>query len=183
MQLVLELLRQRVGSPLSYASIAGDVGVAPNTVKKYIQILEALFIVFRVVPHSRNIARSLLKEPKIYFYDTGLVKGDAGARFENLVAVSLLKHVMGRTDTHGRRHELRYLRTKEGREVDFCLVEEEAPILMIEAKYADAHLATSLLAFSMRYQIPGVQVVRHLKRERQEEGVEVRSARSFLERL
>ena len=69
-QLILELLRSRTGSPVSYQSIAEDVGVSPNTVKKYIQILESLFIIFKVTPYSRNIARSVLKTPKIYFYDT-----------------------------------------------------------------------------------------------------------------
>jgi len=72
LELVLELLRLRVGSPVSYQSIARDVGISPNTVKKYIQIFESLFIVFKTSPYSRNIARSILKEPKIYFYDTGM---------------------------------------------------------------------------------------------------------------
>ena len=85
-QLVFELLRERVGSSLSYTAIAEDAHISPTTVKKYIQILEALYIVFRVAPFSKNIARSLLKEPKIYFFDTGLVNGDNGARFENFVA-------------------------------------------------------------------------------------------------
>jgi predicted AAA+ superfamily ATPase len=85
-RLVFDLLRERVGSPVSYSSIAEDVQIAPNTVKKYIQILEALYVVFRVTPFSRNIARSLLKEPKIYFFDTGLIKGDKGAKFENQTA-------------------------------------------------------------------------------------------------
>ncbi len=183
MRLVMELLRNGVGSPLSYASIARDVGVAPNTVKKYIQILEALFIVFRVVPFSRNMARSLLKAPKIYFYDTGLVKEDPGARFENLVAVSLQKHIMGLTDVLGKSHELHYLRTKDGLEVDFCLIEENTPTLMIEAKFADAHLSTSLLGFQKKYAIRAVQLVRHLKRESQKEGVEIRQACGFLENL
>jgi predicted AAA+ superfamily ATPase len=183
MRLVMELLRNGVGSPVSYASIARDVGTAPNTVKKYIQILEALFIVFRVIPHSRNIARSLLKEPKIYFYDNGLVKKDPGARFENMVAVSLQKHVMGLIDTLGKIHELRYLRTKDGREVDFCLVENNTPTLMIETKFAHAHLSTSLLGFQKKYGIRAVQLVRHLKRESQKTGVEIREARGFLEDL
>ena len=85
-QLVFELLKQKVGSPISYKSIAEDVSISPNTVKKYIQIFEALYIVFKITPFSKNIARSLLKEPKIYFFDTGLIKGDKGAKFENLVA-------------------------------------------------------------------------------------------------
>ncbi len=60
-RLVFELLRAKVGSPISYQSISEDVAISPHTVKKYIQILEALYIVFRVTPFSNNIARSLLK--------------------------------------------------------------------------------------------------------------------------
>ncbi|MCD6055904.1 MAG: hypothetical protein K0R12_866 [Gammaproteobacteria bacterium] len=66
-RLVFELLRKRVGSPISYTAIAEDAAISPNTVKKYIAILEALYIIFRVTPFSKNTARSLLKEPKVYF--------------------------------------------------------------------------------------------------------------------
>jgi hypothetical protein len=183
MRLLLELLRERVGSPISYASLARDLQAAPNTVKKYIEILEALFIVFRVTPFSRNIARSLLKEPKIYFFDTGMTKDDPGARFENLMAVSLLKHVWGLTDTTGRRHELKYLRTKDRREVDFCLVKEQTATQLIEAKYADAKPAKSLVYFRERLSLPATQVVRHLKRQRIESGLEIRRASTFLSHL
>ena len=75
MRLLLEMLRGRVGSPLSYTSIADDIQIAPNTVKKYIGILEALYVIFLVRPFHRQIARSILKEPKAYFYDSGFVKG------------------------------------------------------------------------------------------------------------
>ncbi|MCK5783576.1 MAG: ATP-binding protein, partial [Desulfobacterales bacterium] len=112
MQLLLELLRSRVGSPVSYKSIAEDIQIAPNTVKKYIQILESLYIIFKVTPFSKKIARSILKEPKIYFFDTGLVKGDEGVKFENLTALSLLKHVYGMHDFKGLPYTLNYLRTK-----------------------------------------------------------------------
>lgn len=183
MQLLLELLRDRVGSTISYASLARDLQAAPNTVKKYIEILEALFIVFRVTPFSRNIARSLLKEPKIYFFDTGMTKDDPGARLENLMAVSLLKHVWGLTDTTGRRHELKYLRTKDRREVDFCLVKEQTATQLIEAKYADAKPAKSLVYFRERLSLPATQVVRHLKRQRSESGLELRRASTFLSHL
>lgn len=98
LQTIMKLLQRKVGSPVSYKSIADDVGIAPATVKKYIQILEALYVVFQVTPYSKNIARSLLKEPKIYFYDTGLVVGDTDAKFENFMAVSLLKHAYAKTD-------------------------------------------------------------------------------------
>lgn len=183
MQLVLQLLQRGVGSPVSTASIARDVGVAPNTVKKYIQVLEALFIVFRVTPHSRNVARSILKEPKIYFFDTGLVKDDPGTRFENMVAVCLFKHAMGMTDSQGKAHALHYLRTKEGKEVDFCLLRQGNPVLLAEAKLSGSTLIPQLALFSERLRVPAVQLVRHLKRERKEAGIEIRNALTFLASL
>ena len=75
MRLLLELLRSRVGSPISYTSIAQDLQIAPNTVRRYIDILESLLIVFTVRPFHTNVARAILKEPKLYFYDTGFVLG------------------------------------------------------------------------------------------------------------
>ncbi|MBS0655944.1 MAG: ATP-binding protein, partial [Verrucomicrobia bacterium] len=117
-RLIFELLRQRVGSPVSYSSLAEDTHISPTTVKKYIEILEALYIIFRVTPFSNNIARSLLKEPKIYFFDTGLVNGDGGARFENFIACCLLKHIFGKIDYQAEAYSLHYLQTKEKNEVD-----------------------------------------------------------------
>ncbi len=183
MQTVLQLLQRSVGSTVSYASIARDVAISPNTVKKYIQILEALFIVFRVLPHSRNVARSLLKEPKIYFYDIGMVKKEGGARFENLMALSLLKHVRGRTDAQGQRVELRYLRTKQKKEVDFCLVNENEPELMLEAKLSESQIDSSLIYFHERLGIPAIQVVKNLKRERQEGSIRVLKGERYLRGL
>ena len=77
-RLFAQLLRQRVGSPLSLASISRDLGVSPTTLKKYLEILEALYIVFVVRPWHDNIARAVLQTPKVYFFDTGLVEGDDG---------------------------------------------------------------------------------------------------------
>ena len=182
-QLVMDLLREKVGSPISYKSIAEDVGIAPNTVKKYIQIFEALYIIFRVTPYSRNIARSLLKEPKIYFFDTGLIKGDQGILFENMVAVSLLKHVYGIVDNEGIRAGLHYIRTKEGKEIDFCLTEEGKAVQILEIKSNDANLSKNLLYFNKKYNLPAKQIVMNLKRQRKSEGIEIRSGISFLKGL
>lgn len=182
-QLVLELLRRRVGSPVSYTSIAEDVGISPNTVKKYIQIFESLYIIFRVVPFSKNVARSLIKEPKIYFYDTGMVKDDAGILFENMVAVSLLKHTMTKTDYQGDEWLLAYIRTKDGKEVDFCIVKNNEAHLLIEVKFSDDDISKSLVKICAELKIPGVQLVMNLKRERKEGTIEIRSADSFLAEL
>jgi predicted AAA+ superfamily ATPase len=179
-QMVLDLLRSRTGSPISYASIAQDVQVAPNTVKKYIQVFEALYIVFKVTPFSRNIARSILKEPKIYFFDTGLVRGDEGARLENMTALCLLKHVCAQADLLGQPWALHYMRTKDGKEVDFCLVRDNRPELLIEVKRSDPVPAKALIDFHERYAIPGAQLVLYLKREKKEKGIEIRSAMEFL---
>ncbi|MFZ2310042.1 MAG: ATP-binding protein, partial [Patescibacteria group bacterium] len=166
-QLVFELLRHKVGSSVSYASIAEDVGISQITVKKYINILESLYIVFKVTPYSKKIARSILKEPKIYFYDNGLVIGDDGIKLENLVAVSLLKSVKGRNDYLGKSESLHYLRTKEKKEVDFALVDSDNQISQIlEVKLSDDNLSKNLKYFSESYNLPAVQLVNNLKREK-----------------
>ncbi len=69
MRLFVEMLRDRVGSPLSLASLARDLSVTQHTLKRYLDILEALFVVFVIHPWHSNVARSLLKAPKVYFYD------------------------------------------------------------------------------------------------------------------
>lgn len=183
MQLTLELLRRRVGSPISVTSLAQDVACSPNTIRKYMEILEALFIIFRVSPFHQNIARSLLKEPKIYFYDTGMAKGDDGVRFENLVAVSLLKHVNAIEDYEGKRAALHYLRTKEKKEVDFAAVVEDRPITIIEAKLTESELSPSLRFFREKYDLPAVQVVRYLRQERMVGDIPIRRALDFLREL
>ena len=182
-RLVFELLRERVGSPVSYSSIAEDVAISPNTVKKYIQILEALYIVFRVTPYSKNIARSLLKEPKIYFFDTGLVKGDNGIKFENLVAQCLLKHTFAKIDYEAQNYALKYLHTKEGHEVDFALVRDQKIEQIIEVKNADYAVHPNLRYFHEKYHLPAFQVVKDLKREKMENEIEVVQGERFLKNL
>ena len=182
-RLVFELLRERVGSSVSYSSIAEDVAISPSTVKKYIQILEALYIVFRVTPFSNNIARSLLKEPKVYFFDVGLVKGDAGARFENFVATCLLKHTLAQVDCYAKNMSLNYLQTKERQEVDFVLVKDKTVEKMIEVKHADNTIHPGLKYFHEKYRYPAVQIVQNLKQERVDSGIEVIRGVNFLKSL
>lgn len=183
MQLIFDLLRQRVGTPVSLTSLAEDVAISPNTVKKYIQILEALYIVFRVTPFSKNIARSLLKEPKIYFFDTGLVEGDEGKRFENFCAVCLYKHILAKLDFEAEKYSLHYLRTKEQHEVDFALVKKDRIERMIEVKLRNHSIEEGMLYFHKKYQLPGIQIVKDLMREKVEKGIEIVEAKQFLSSL
>jgi uncharacterized protein len=183
LQLTVELLRQRVGSPVSFSSIARDVGASPTTIAKYVQLLEGLFLVFRVTPFSRDIARSLLKEPKIYFYDTAMVNGDNGARLENVVAVSLLKDLWGRSDYLGEEWRLHYLRTKEGVETDFALVSNERIRHIIECKTTAGKVDKNLLYFSSKYSLKATQLCFNFRNDHTVGGIEMRSTGHFLEEL
>lgn len=184
MQLLLAMLRQRVGSQVSFTSIGRDIGISPVTVIKYVQVLEALCIVFRVTPFTRNIGRSLLKEPKLYFYDNGMVDNGAGPAFENTTAVSLLKHAWALNDHRAEEWSLNYLRTKEGREVDFCLVKDGRIRTIVECKAADAELSPQLVYFSRKYGLQAVQLVAELRHERKEgDRIEVRRAENYLKEL
>ena len=182
-QLVFNLLRDRVGSSVSYQSLAEDVAVSPVTIKKYIQILEALFVIFRVTPYSRNIARSILKEPKIYFFDTGLVQGDEGKKLENAVAVSLLKDIYGRADYFAEERTLHYLRTKDGQEVDFAIAHNQAIEKIIEVKLSNSSISEPLLYFHEKYNYPAIQLVKYLRHQTVHNKVQILSAESFLSQL
>ncbi|MFT4103344.1 MAG: ATP-binding protein [Burkholderiaceae bacterium] len=181
MRLLLELLRTRVGSPLSLASIGQDLGISQPTVRRYIDIFQALFIVFLVRPWHRNIARSVLQQPKVYFYDTGLVQGDDGLRFENLLATHLLKHVEWQQDAFGRDCGLHYLRTKDGAEIDFVISEDGRLAGLVECKWADATLHRALDRFAGEApDAAAVQVVRHLRQPERRGHVDILPAADWL---
>lgn len=184
MRLFLDLLRERVGSPLSLASIARDLAVAPATLKRYLDILQALFIVFTVHPWHRNIARALLQTPKVYFYDIGMVRGDVGARLENAVAAMLLKHVQFRRDAFGKDGALHYIRTKDGAEVDFALAEAGELTHLVECKHADNSLHRPLARFADKFpQTTAVQLVAELRQEEQRGRISIRHAGDWLAQL
>ena len=188
MRLFAQTLQQRVGSPLSIASIARDMAVAPKTLTRYLEILEALYIVFTVRPWSRNITRATLLQPKVYFFDTGLVQGDADVRFENLVACHLLKMTHWQQDALGKKVDLHFIRTKDGAEVDFALSDASAvdPVLthLIECKLSDGKPHAALRRFSLEQpQALAVQVVRDLRHERDHQTLQIRDAAAWLMQL
>ena len=124
------LLKDRIGSSISYANLARDLERDPNTIKRWLRLLENLYIIFRVTPFHKNIARSLLKEPKYYFYDHTYAEED-GARLENMVACALLKELQFIEDTQGKSTSLHYLRTKDGKEIDFLIcIEKQVKLLL-----------------------------------------------------
>jgi len=184
MRLFVELLRERVGSPLSLASIARDLAVSPSTLKRYLDILQALYIVFTVHPWHRNIARAILQTPKVYFFDTGLVRGDDGMRLENAVAAMLLKHVHFEQDANGKSTGLHYIRTKDGTEVDFALSEDERLTHLIECKLADNTVHRALAGFAGKFpEAEAIQLVRDLRQEEYRAPVQIVDAARWLAEL
>jgi predicted AAA+ superfamily ATPase len=181
MRLFVELLRERVGSPVSLASIARDLAVSPTTLKRYLDILQALYIVFTVQPWHRNVARAILQTPKVYFFDTGLVRGDEGARFENAVAAMLLKHVHFLQDARGQPAGLHYIRTKDGAEVDFALSNDKDLTHLIECKLSDNSPHRTLGGFAGRFpQAEAIQLVRDLRQEEYRSAIRITDAAPWL---
>jgi len=124
---LVDLLPARVGSPLSIANLASDLEVDYKTVKRWLEILEAMYVCFRVAPLGAPRIRAVKKEQKLYLWDWSAVE-DIGPRFENLVAGQLLKYCHWIEDTEGYPMELRYLRDTDKREVDFVVVKNRKPL-------------------------------------------------------
>lgn len=184
LQLFVNLLRERVGSPVKISSLAQMLQIAPNTATRYLEILEALYVVFRVTPWHRDVARSILKESKVYFFDTGLVRGDAGARLENAVAAMLLKHAHYRQDAEGKAVTLHTIRDKEQHEIDFVLAQENAITDLIEVKHADPAISPYFHRMAEHFpEASAVQIVAELRQETQRGRIEVVSAAEWLAEL
>lgn len=156
----LELLMLRlpdlVGSPLSINALREDLQVSHITVERWVSALERLFAVFRIAAFGAPRIRAVKKERKHYHFDWSLVPNQA-ARFENLVAAHLLKWVQFQEDTLGADIELRFFRDKDGREVDFVVVEDRKPTLFVEVKWADAEIDKSLKYLAAKF--PKVQAL------------------------
>lgn len=181
LQLLFELLRERVGSPLKLSNLAQALQISPTTATRYVEILEALYIVFRVTPWHRDVARGLLKEPKIYFLDTGLVKGDAGIKLENAVAAMLLKHCHHRQDAEGKPITLHTIRDKERHEIDFVLAEGDTVTDLVEVKLSDPTPSAYLHRMAERFApARAVQIVAELRQPAQHGLVEVAGADGWL---
>jgi predicted AAA+ superfamily ATPase len=164
------LLPDRVGSLFSLASVGRDLEVSIPTVKRWITYLKALYYLFEVKPWHRGVRRSLRREGKIYLWDYGAI-GNEAARFENLIASHLLKTCHFWTDSGHGDFELRYLRNKERREIDFLIVRDGVPWLPIEVKSGDLSPSDSWKALGPFLPCKlGLQVVRKPVRQVREAG-------------
>ena len=157
-EVLVSLLPDKVGSPISVQSLREDLSVAHETVSRWLGYLKELYLFFEIRPFSRSIPRSIKKEGKIYFYDWTTNKNH-GAKFENFVASHLLKACHYWQDTGEGNFALHYLRNKEKQEVDFLLTRNDIPWFTIECKYKNSSLDTSYKKFQSFLNCPHIQVV------------------------
>jgi predicted AAA+ superfamily ATPase len=150
LELLMVRLPELVGSPLSVNALREDLQVSHATVANWLAILERLYALFRVSPFGAPRMRAVKKAQKHYHLDWSVVP-DEGPRFENLVGVHLQKWVHFVQDTEGRDVDLRYFRDVDRREVDFVVVERRRPTHLVECKWADAPVDSSLRYLKARF--------------------------------
>ncbi len=154
----LELLSLRlpelVGSPLSLNGLREDLQIAHKTVSRWMNILENIYMVFRLSPLGSPLIRAVKKEQKHYHFDWTLIQ-EMPARFENLVASHLLKWVHFQRDVFGEQIELRYFRDTDKREVDFCITKDSQPQMFVECKWGDH--STSAHLHYLKKKFPGAE--------------------------
>jgi hypothetical protein len=153
----------RTGQLLSFSDLARDVGVAPNTARAWISVLQASGLILLLEPYHRNLGTRLVKSPKLHFLDTGLAahlvgidtvdallkSPIAGGLWETFVVGQVVRHYQ----SQGKRVPLWFWRTASGAEVDL-LVEAGGRFTAIECKLAerpDARSASGLRALAKYY--------------------------------
>lgn len=183
LQILMDMIPDRVGSRLSLESLRQDIGGAHQTISKWIEILENFYYTYRIYPFSGSLTKSLKKEPKIFLWDWSEVK-DEGARFENLIASHLLKYAHFLEDILGANISLQYWRDKDGREVDFILSIDSTPVWAIEVKLSDTTPSKHLHYLKKRVDIQNCfQIVKTENIDFEKDGIRVMSAGKFLTEL
>lgn len=157
-EILFSLLPSRVGSPLSLASLSRDLQISPTTVQKWVKTFESFYLAFLIKPWTKKISRAITKERKLYLFDYADISSEA-ARFENMVALELLRAISNWNDLGLGDFKLHYLRNKEKEEADFLISRANHPFLLIETKLSDEHLSKSLLKFQSALEVPAIQLV------------------------
>lgn len=153
LQILVELLPEKIGSLFSASSLREDLQVTHKTVASWMDVLERFYYHFRIYPYQSTKIKSLRKEPKAYLWDWSEVS-DENARMENMVASHLLKLCHFLQDVQGYKTQLFYLRDKEQREVDFLVSVAGKPWFCVEVKKSFRDIPSALKYFSGKLHIP-----------------------------
>lgn len=153
-RLLSEILAEEASHALNYSALASKIKVSAPTLQRWIELLKNLYFCFTIQPWSKNLSRSLIKEPKIYLWNWAVIE-DQGARLENFVASHLLKAVQFWTDQGLGDYGLHYLRDKDKREVDFLVTKDRKPWFLVEAKASsNAGISKWLYYYQEKLDVP-----------------------------
>jgi predicted AAA+ superfamily ATPase len=133
LELLAHTLKQQSGQLVNYTDLSKKIRVSDQTIRRWMSVLGSFYYCFTISPWHQNVARSLLKEPKVYLWDWSVVQ-DKGQRLENFVASHLLKAIHFWNDIGLGTFQLYFLRTKDQKEVDFLITASEKPWMLIEVK-------------------------------------------------
>ena len=143
LELCAQLLEYQVGCILNRSTLGQKLRISLPTINRWLEILRQFYFAFTIQPWSRNIPRSLIKEPKVYLNDWSIVS-DPGSRFENFIACHLKKSIDFWSESGEGDFELYFLRDKSQREVDFLVTRDQEPWFLVEAKSSEQRLTSSL---------------------------------------
>ncbi len=180
LQILVEILPEKIGSLLSLNSLREDLNVTHKTISLWVDILERFYYHFRIYPFANKKIKSLRKEPKIYLWDWSELSGEA-EKFENMIASHLLKFCHFLVDSQGIKANLYYIRDIEKREVDFLVTVDGKPWFCVEAKTSFKRIPVSLIYFKERLKIPFTyEVVKEENIDFLKDNIRVISASKFL---
>ena len=163
LETLVEILPTKVGSNLSIPSLSRDLGRKYDTIKNWLNVLEGVYLIFTLSPWYRRISRAIKKEKKLYFFDWSLLS-DPGKRFENLIAVALLRMSARLTETGLGNYEVRYIRDREKREVAFVIVKDKEPIALFEAKKNESGISKQERFYSEKLNLPLFRIVQEAEK-------------------
>jgi len=147
MRLLADLICEQAAQLVVFSNLASKVKISHVTVQRWMDTLSSLYYCFTLQPWMKNVARSLIKEPKVFLWNWALIENE-GARLENFVASHLLKAVHFWTDRGFGDYKLHFLRDKDKREVDFLVVKNKKPWFLVEVKTSgDRNISKSLYHF------------------------------------
>jgi uncharacterized protein len=177
----IKLVAGRVGQLVNYSSLASDVGISANTVKEWISILEASYIIYLLRPHHNNFAKRLVQMPKIYFIDTGLLcylleidkpnqlttHFARGGIFENFVIIDIVKARYNAA----KMPNCFFWRDNHGKEID-CIIDNKNKLTPIEIKSSQ----TKSLHF-----FDGIKYYKNLAKEKSAKGYVIYGGKEIIE--
>ncbi len=176
LSLFVDVLRRKVSQLVILSNIAKQIQISPRTAQLWLSALGRMYVCFCIYPYTRHLARAVRKPPKVYFFDNGDVisEDNEGSRFENLVAAHLIKKMHFWEDAKGFNMDLRYIRDKESREVDFIIIKEGRAWALVEVKLSDDKISKSLLYYSEKLKPKyAIQITADLKQEYKQKGCRV----------